>query len=287
MIIGYVGLGLMGAPCVHNLLKAGYTVHVWARNPKATASLTDAGAIAAASLQELGAAVDVLFTNVSDTPDVEEVLLGPTGVVHCGKKGLVIVDMSTISAIATRDIHARLANAGMEFVDAPVSGGTTGAKQGTLTFMVGASQATFDRIQPILASMGKTITRIGDVGAGQVAKSCNQIIITGTIAAVAEAITFAQAANVDFTPVRQALMGGFASSRVLDLHGQAMINDSYAPGFKIALHNKDINIVTKLAAELGLSLPQTTLGSSLLGKAIEAGYGEEDSSALRKVIRDM
>ena len=285
MIIGYVGLGLMGAPCVRNLLKAGYTVHVWARNPKAAASLVAAGAIAAASLKELGAAVDVLFTNVSDTPDVEEVLLGPAGVVHSGKKGLVIVDMSTISAIASRGIYARLADAGMEFVDAPVSGGTIGAEQGTLTFMVGASEATFNRIHPVLSCMGKTITRIGEVGAGQVAKSCNQIIITGTIAAVSEALAFARAANVDFTPVREALLGGFAASRVLEVHGQRMLDNSYPPGFKIALHKKDIGIVTQIAAELGLSLPQTAHGHDLLAKAMEAGYGEEDSAAIYKVVQ--
>ena len=285
MIIGYIGLGLMGAPCVRNLLKAGYTVHVWARTPKSATSLVEAGAIAAASLKELGAAVDVLFTNVSDTPDVEEVLLGPNGVVHSGKKGLVIVDMSTISAIATRDMHARLAEAGMEFVDAPVSGGTIGAEQGTLTFMVGASETTFNRIYPVLASMGKTITRIGEIGAGQVAKSCNQIIITGTIAAVSEALAFARAANVDFAPVREALLGGFAASRVLEVHGQRMLDDSYAPGFKIALHTKDIGIVIKIAAELGLSLPQTALGFDLLARAMEAGYGEEDSAAINKVVQ--
>ena len=287
MIIGYVGLGLMGAPCVRNLLKAGYTVHVWARNPKSAASLVKAGAKEAASLKELGAAVDVLITNVSDTPDVEEILLGPNGVVHCGKKGLVVVDMSTISAIATRDMFARLAAVGIELVDAPVSGGTVGAEQGTLTFMVGASEATFERIRPILAAMGKTITRIGTVGAGQVAKSCNQIIITGTIAAVAEAYALAQAVDVDFTPIREALLGGFAASRVLELHGQRMLDESYAPGFKIVLHKKDIGIVTKIAAELNLPLPQTALGADFLAKAVEAGYGEEDSAALLKVIRNL
>lgn len=283
MKIGYIGLGLMGKPCTLNLIKAGHSLYVWARRPEATKEVVEKGAVACSSIAEVAAQVEVLFLNVTNSSDVEAVLFADNGVVKGGKKGLVVVDMSTISAIATRNMAKRLEAHGIELVDAPVSGGTIGAINGTLTIMVGASEATFERVKPLLLHMGKTVTRIGDTGAGQVAKSCNQIAITGTIMAVAEAIHFARAAGVDPAPIREALLGGFAGSKILEIHGNRMITDDYAPGFKTVLHAKDMGIVHDIAEELGLDMPVSETGLNMLKEAVKAGYGELDSSAMYKL----
>ncbi len=284
MNIGYIGLGLMGAPCALNLMNAGHSLHVWARRPESAAPLVAKDARAHASPAELGKAADILFTNVSDTPDVEAVLLGDNGVHACGKAGLIVVDMSTISATATRRMGDELAKKGIILVDAPVSGGTVGAQNGTLTFMVGTEPDVFERIKPVLAAMGKTITLVGPRGAGQVAKSCNQIVITGFIAVVAEALRFARENGVDPAPVREALLGGFAGSKVLEIHGKRMIEHNYDPGFKTVLHAKDMGIVEGIAKELGLNLPVTTLSTDLLRRTLAAGFAEEDSSAMSEII---
>ncbi len=284
MNIGYIGLGLMGRPCVLNLIKGGHSLFVWARRPESAAEVMAKGAVLCGSSADVAAKADLVFLNVTNTADVREVIFGANGLASSGKRGLTIVDMSTISATATRAMGKELAALGMELVDAPVSGGTVGAIAGTLTFMVGASPAVFERIKPVLACMGSTITRIGDCGAGQVAKSCNQIVITGAIAAVAEAVNFARANGVDPNPVREALMGGFAGSRILELHGKRIIDNSFEPGFKAALHCKDIGIVEEIAKELGLNMPVTDVGFSLLRKTVEQGYGDLDSSAMCKVI---
>lgn len=286
MNIGYIGLGLMGTPCTLNLLKAGHTVHVWARRKESAGEVMEHGALWCESIAQVAAKSEIVFLNVTNTDDVASVLFDPRGVVEGNNKGLIVVDMSTISATATRTMAKRLQEHGMELVDAPVSGGTAGAKDGTLTIMVGATQETFDRIQPVLAAMGKTITRIGDSGAGQVAKSCNQIVITGAIASVAEALHFAISAGVDPALVREALLGGLAGSKVLDIHGNRMIKDTYAPGFKSVLHLKDVGIVNDIAEELGLNMPVTKIGYGLLQKTVEAGYGEEDSAVMFKVSAD-
>ncbi len=283
MKIGYIGLGLMGAPCVINLIKAGHTLFVWARRKEAAAALAEKGAFVCASIADTAARCDILFLNVTNTSDVETILFGPQGVADSNNKGLTVVDMSTISATATRTMAEHLAKLGMELVDAPVSGGTAGAINATLTIMVGASPETFERIKPILLCMGKSVTRIGECGAGQVAKSCNQIVITGTIAAVAEAFRFAEAAGVDPLPIREALLGGFAASKVLEMHGMRMLNENYAPGFKTALHRKDMDIVDAMAKELALPMPLSQVGLTLLERALEAGYGDKDSSAIYKV----
>lgn len=287
MKIGYIGLGLMGTPCVRNLLKAGYEVHIWARRPEAVEALVAEGAIAEPDKVTLAKNVDILFTNVSNTADVEEVLLGADGAHLSQKKGLIIIDMSTISATATRSMAAKLAMQGIELVDAPVSGGTAGAIAGTLTIMVGASEATFEVIKPVLGAVGATITRVGECGAGQVAKSCNQIMITGTIAAVSEAFKLAGAMGVDLALVREALLGGFASSRILELHAMRMINHDYAPGFKAVLHKKDMSIVSDIAKELHLALPVTQEATALLDKTVNAGFGEEDSAAMFEIIKKL
>ena len=283
MKIGYIGLGLMGKPCALNLIKAGHSLYVWARRPEGVNEVVAQGATACGSIADVAAQVEVLFLNVTNSSDVESILFADNGVIKGGKKGLIVVDMSTISAIATRNMAKRLEPYGIELVDAPVSGGTIGAINGTLTIMVGASQATFDRVKSLLSHMGKTVTRIGDTGAGQVAKSCNQIAITGTIMAVAEAIHFAKAAGVDPAPIREALLGGFAGSKILEIHGNRMITDDYAPGFKTILHTKDMGIVHDIAEELGLDMPISETGLNMLKEAVKAGYGELDSSALYKL----
>jgi 2-hydroxy-3-oxopropionate reductase len=283
MNIGYIGLGLMGKPCAFNLMKAGHSLFVWARRPESAKEVLEKGATWCSSIAETAAKCEILFLNVTKTEDVESILFGREGVTDSNNKGLTVVDMSTISATAARVMAKRLEAHGMELVDAPVSGGTAGAINGTLTIMVGAKQKTFDTIKPVLESMGKTITRIGDSGAGQIAKSCNQIVITGAIAAVAEAFRFAEAAQVDISLVRQALLGGLAGSRVLEVHANRMIENSYPPGFKTVLHLKDMGIVETIAEELHLHMPVTQIGYELLQKTVDAGYGEEDSAAVYKI----
>lgn len=284
MNIGYIGLGLMGGPCAEHLQKAGHTLHIWARDRAKVKAYEDAGMLWCGSPAELAARVDLLFTNLTDTPDVETVLLGKNGVIEGARPGLIVADMSTISATATRQMAAKLQEKGVFMADAPVSGGTLGAQNATLTIMVGADEAVFDKIKPILECMGSKVTRIGGVGAGQAAKSCNQIIVTVTLMAVSEAFKLAESLDVDRAKVREALLGGFAQSKILDLHGQRMLDDNYAPGFKTSLHVKDMGIVEKVAEELGITLAASSMGLELLQKTVTNGYGELDSSAVYKII---
>lgn len=284
MKVGYIGLGIMGKPCVLNLLKAGYEVTVWARRKESAVPLLVAGAHWVDSPAQLAASVDVLVSNVSDTADVETVLLGEHGAVHGARSGLVCVDMSTISPMGARDIAARLAASGIDFLDCPVSGGEVGAINGTLTIMVGGKASALEKARPVLAAMGKTITHIGDSGAGQVAKACNQIAVGVGVAAVAEVMKLAKACGVDPAPVREALLGGFASSRVLDIHGQRMIDDNYAPGFKAKLHQKDMGIVLETAQALGIRLPEAERVAGLIDQLVANGEGELDSSAIARLI---
>ena len=283
MKVGYIGIGLMGYPCCCNLLFKGFSVAIWARDPKKAQQLLSKGATWYPTPAALAENVDVLITNVSNTADVEKLLFGKDGIVYSSKKGLIILDMSTISATATMAMGEKLKPYLMELVDAPVSGGTVGAQNGTLTFMVGASEPTFKKITPVLQAMGTTITRIGELGAGQVAKSCNQIFITGAIAAAAEAFTFAKVNKVNPALVRQALLGGLANSKIMELHGQRMVDNAYPPGFKTELHLKDMHIVDDIATELHLDMPITKVGLSLLEQAVSAGYGQEDSAAIAKL----
>lgn len=284
MKVGYIGLGIMGLPCVLNLLKAGHAVTVWSRQRERAAAALEAGAAWADSPAQLAAQVEVLITNVSDTKDVDHVLLGENGAVHGARPGLVCVDMSTISPIGARDIAGRLASAGVDFLDCPVSGGQVGAVNGTLTIMVGGKADALQKVRPVLEAMGKTITHIGDSGAGQVAKACNQIAVGVGVAAVAEVMKLAKACGVDPAPVREALLGGFAQSRVLDIHGQRMIDDNYAPGFKAHLHLKDMGIVLDTAQQLGIRLPEAERVEGLIRQLVEQGEGELDSAAIARLI---
>ena len=281
MKVGYIGLGIMGRPCVLNLLKAGFEVTVWARRAESAKPLLDAGARWADSVADLAASVDVLVSTVSATPDVEAI----TDVVaEHGRAGLVCVDMSTISPIGARRVADKLAARGIHFLDCPVSGGEAGAVAGTLTIMVGGREDALATARPVLAAMGKTITRIGDSGAGQVAKACNQIAVGAGIAAVAEIVKLARACGVDPAPVREALLGGFAQSRALEVHGQRMIDDNYAPGFKAVLHQKDMGIVLDTARELGVTLPEASRVKALIDELVAEGDGELDSSAIARLV---
>jgi 2-hydroxy-3-oxopropionate reductase len=238
MKIGFVGLGVMGAPMAGHLLNGGHELHIRGRS-KIPAQLRDAAATVCSNAAEVGSAAEVIFLMLPDTPDVEEVLFGPNGVASALSPGKAVVDMSSISPIATQEFARRIQALGCDYIDAPVSGGEVGAKAASLTIMAGGSKESFDRIQPLLVLMGKNIVHMGDVGTGQITKVANQIIVALNIAAVSEALVFASKAGADPAQVRQALMGGFAASRVLEIHGERMINRNFNPGFRIALHQKD------------------------------------------------
>ena len=284
MKAGFVGLGIMGRPQALNVMKAGHAMAVWARRRESMQPLVDAGAIACASPGDAAALADVVFVMVSDTPDVEQVIFGPKGIIGGAKRGTVVVDMSTISPVATRDMAKRLAEKGIDMLDAPVSGGEIGAMNGTLSIMVGGKAEVFARVKPLFECMGKNIVHIGANGAGQVAKACNQIVAAVTLEAVSEALTLARRNGVDPAKVHEALMGGFAYSKVLEIHGRRILQRDFKPGFKAKLHRKDLKIVTDTAAHLGLSLPQASLIASHLNALVGLGCGDEDSAAVVKVI---
>lgn len=292
MKVGFIGLGIMGRPMALNLLKGGHEVVVWARRAESMQPLLDAGARGAGSPAEVARAVEVVVSMVADAPDVEQVMLGENGVSSgansatggAGWEGLVAVDMSTILPAAARDIGARLAAAGIEFLDAPVSGGEVGAIAGTLSIMVGGSVAAFEKAQPAFACMGKNIVHVGDAGAGQVAKAANQIVTGVGVLTVAEALNFAAKNGVDPARVREALLGGFAYSKILENHGQRMLDRNFKPGFKSWMHQKDMNIVLQSAHELGLCLPVSAATAQMYNAMVGAGLGEEDSIAVLKLL---
>lgn len=285
--VGYIGLGIMGRPMALNLLRAGHELWVFARRAEAVAPLVNAGATACGSPREVAAHADFVFTNVSDTPDVEEVLLGPSGVVHGARPGSVVIDNSTILPSATRRMAKVLQGMGVEMLDAPVSGGEQGAVDGTLSVMVGGAAPAFERALPLLRAIGRNIVHVGDNGAGQVAKACNQVVIAQTVAAVAEGLLLATAEGVDPAKVREALLGGFAASRVLEVHGKRMLDRNFAPGFMARLHQKDMRIVLETAHELGLPLPGAALVTQYVNALVGRGDGALDSSALATVLERM
>lgn len=284
--IGFIGLGIMGMPMAGHLKKAGHRVHVFARS-KPAVELTSQGFVACASSRAVAEKSEVIITIVSDTPDVEAVLFGERGVAAGLSAGKVVIDMSSISPIATRDFAARIRALDCEYVDAPVSGGDIGARSGTLTIMVGASEKAFARVQPLLALMGKNITLIGDVGAGQTAKVANQIMVGLNLVAVGEALLFASKSGVDPARVRQALLGGFAASRVLEVHGEKMIKRSFAPGFRIDLHLKDLGLAMDGAKALQVSLPNTAACVQIMNAARAQGLGQLDNSAVVQVLEKL
>jgi 2-hydroxy-3-oxopropionate reductase len=282
--LGFIGPGIMGLPMALNLRRAGFTLAVYARNKARAAALKDAGATLCDSPQDVAAQSDITFICVSDTPDVDEVIFGAKGLVHGAAAGSVIVDMSTISPEATRRFALELARKNIDMLDAPVSGGESGAIAGALSIMVGGSEEAFARVKPCFEKMGKNIVHVGDNGAGQVAKSCNQVVVAVTIEAVAEALKLAEKSGVDGHKVREALLGGFAGSKILEVHGKRMLEGDYKPGFMARLHRKDMGIVLDAAAKSGLDLPAATLATLHLDAVIKNGDGALDSAAIFRVL---
>ena len=276
MKLGFIGLGIMGAPMAGQLF-----VNTRSKVP---AALTDAGAVACKTPAEVARQADVVFTMLPDTPDVELVLFGTGGVAAGLTAGKTVVDMSSISPIATQQFARRINELGCDYLDAPVSGGEVGAKAATLTIMVGGPQATFDRVLPLFELMGKNITLVGSNGDGQTTKVANQIIVALNIAAVSEALVFASKAGADPAKVRQALMGGFAASRILEVHGERMIKRTFAPGFRIRLHQKDLGLALAGARELGVALPQTANAAQLMQACAANGMADLDHSALVRAL---
>ena len=283
MNVGFIGLGIMGKPMVANLIKGGHTLFLASRSG-VPEELTAAGGKACASAKEVAQKADIIITMVPDTPDVDKVLFGKDGVAEGLSAGKIVVDMSSISPIETKAFAGRIRKTGADYVDAPVSGGEVGAKNAALTIMVGASEAVFAKVKPLFELMGKNITLVGDVGAGQICKVCNQIIVALNIEAVGEALLLASKAGVDPGKVRTALMGGFASSRVLEVHGERMVKRTFDPGFRIELHQKDLNLALSSARALKMSLPNTATAQELFSACQAQGGGKWDHSAMVKAL---
>ncbi len=287
MQVGFVGLGTMGAAMAANVVRAGFEVAAWNRSPGRAAGLEELGIRVLPSAADVAAGSDVVVTIVSDTPDVEAVLFGPGGVAEGVKDGALVIDMSTISPSATRDFATRLRQCGVGMLDAPVSGGSEGAKKGTLSIFVGGDAADLDRARPVLAAMGTTITHVGPNGSGQAAKAVNQVILAGAYLGVAEGIVLAMKSGLDVDQLVQAMSGGAAQSWVLANRSGRMHENEYPLGFKVSLHRKDIGIALGLAGETGTVLPVSALFEQLLGGLVGRGHGDEDVSAVARTIREL
>ena len=281
MKIGFIGLGIMGRAMALNLIKGGHTVSVWARRAESMQPLLDAGAKAASSASDAAQGNELVISMVADAPDVAEVM---RAVAAAAEPGLIAIDMSTIAPAAARRIGEELAAAGIDFLDAPVSGGEVGAIAGTLSIMVGGTEAAFAKARPAFECMGKNIVHVGASGAGQVTKAANQIVTGMGVLAVAEAFAFAAKNGVDRSKVREALLGGFAYSKILENHGQRMLDRNFKPGFKSWMHEKDLNIVMQTAHELGLCLPGSAATAQMFNSMVGSGMGEEDSIAVLKLL---
>ncbi|HKA41248.1 MAG TPA: 2-hydroxy-3-oxopropionate reductase [Burkholderiales bacterium] len=284
--IGFIGLGIMGKPMAANLIKGGHTLFLHSRSG-VPQELTAAGGKGCASAKEVAQKADIVIVMVPDTPDVDKVLFGAGGVGEGISKGKVVVDMSSISPIETKKFAKRLNELGCEYVDAPVSGGEVGAKNAALTIMAGATQAAFDRVKPVFELMGKNITLVGGNGDGQTCKVCNQIIVALNIEAVSEALVFAAKAGADPAKVREALMGGFAASRILEVHGERMIKRTFDPGFRIELHQKDLSLALSGARAMGVSLPNTANAQELFNSCTASGGAKWDHSAMVRALEKM
>jgi 2-hydroxy-3-oxopropionate reductase len=285
--IGFIGLGIMGRPMAARLVRAGLPVVVHNRSQEAVEALAAEGAEAAGSPWEVAERSDIVVTMLPDSPDVEAVVLGEDGVIAGVREGMLVVDMSTIAPATARAVHAALAERGVEAVDAPVSGGEPAAVDGQLSIMAGGSQDAVQRAEPIFAELGKATTHIGPPGAGQVAKAANQVVVALTIQAVAEALTLSDRAGVDPARVREALLGGFAQSKILEAHGERMLEDRFDPGFRIELHRKDLAIALQTAREDGVALLATAQVAELLNALIAQGSGGRDHSALVTLYREL
>lgn len=284
--IGFIGLGIMGAPMASHLVNAGYELLINTRS-KVPEILAKTKAVQCPSPQAVAEQADIIFIMVPDTPDVEKVLFGDKGVASGLSKGKVIVDMSSISPISTKEFAKKINAFGCDYLDAPVSGGEVGAKNATLSIMVGGDEKVFETIKPILELMGKNINLVGKNGDGQTAKVANQIIVALNIEAVAEALLFASKAGADPARVRQALMGGFASSKILEVHGERMVKRTFDPGFRIELHQKDLNLALDSARALGVSLPNTATAQELFNSCAAHGGKAWDHSAMVKALEKL
>jgi 2-hydroxy-3-oxopropionate reductase len=284
--VGFIGLGIMGTPMALNLIKAGHILFVSSRS-KMPVELAEAGATVCTNATEVAKRADIIITMVPDTPHVQDVLFGETGVAKGLSAGKVVVDMSSISPMATKQFARQINALGCDYLDAPVSGGEVGAKAGSLTIMVGGPEAAFERVKPLFEAMGKNITLVGGNGDGQTTKVANQIIVALNIEAVAEALLFASKAGADPAKVRQALMGGFAASRILEVHGERMVQRTFSPGFRIELHQKDLNLALQGAKELGVSLPNTASAAQLMQSCAAHGMAGLDHSALCRSLELM
>lgn len=278
--IGFIGLGIMGKPMARNLLAAGFDLTVHSRSSEPVDELVAAGATGGSDPAAVASASDITITMLPDTPDVEMVLVGSPGVIEGAAPGSLVIDMSSIDPGATRTMAAAFDARGIAMLDAPVSGGERGAIDGTLSIMVGGTDDAFRRAAPIFDALGKNVVHIGPSGAGQVAKACNQLLVAATIEAVAEALLLAERSGVDAAKVREALLGGFAGSKILEVHGQRMLDRSFAPGFRIRLHRKDARIVEEAAAATGTPIPSFAVVAEQLQRAVDAGEGELDHSGL-------
>jgi 2-hydroxy-3-oxopropionate reductase len=286
MKIAFIGLGIMGRPMAGRLIEGGHELYLYDRKP-IPQDLIEKGGRACRSSKEAATQGDVIITMVPDTPDVEAAIFGPDGVAQGLSPGKAVVDMSSISPIATKDFARRINELGCDYLDAPVSGGEVGAKQGTLSIMVGGSEKAFARVKPLFELMGKNITLVGGNGDGQTTKVANQIIVALTIEAVGEALLFASKAGADPAMVRKALMGGFASSRILEVHGERMINRTFNPGFRIELHQKDLNLALSGARALKMSLPNTATCQELFNACTAHGGSGWDHSAMVRALEDL
>jgi 2-hydroxy-3-oxopropionate reductase len=284
--VGFIGLGIMGSPMAGHLIKAGHEVFLHSRT-RVPGELVEAGGKACASSREVAEQADIIITMVPDTPDVAAVLFDADGVAAGLAAGKVVVDMSSISPVETRQFAARINALGCEYVDAPVSGGEVGAKAASLTIMVGASDAAFERVRPLFELMGKNITLVGGNGAGQTCKVANQIIVALNIEAVGEALLFASKMGADPAKVRQALMGGFAASRILEVHGERMVKRTFDPGFRIELHQKDLNLALSSARAIGVSLPNTATAQELFNACAAHGGKAWDHSAMVRALEKL
>jgi 2-hydroxy-3-oxopropionate reductase len=285
--VGFIGLGIMGKPMALNVLKAGFPLVVHNRSREAVEEMMAAGAEDGGSPKGVARRAEIILTCLPDSPDVQLAMEGPNGVFVGINPGKVIVDMSTISPVVARDLAAKAEKLGAEMLDAPVSGGEIGARQGTLSIMVGGKPKVFERVLPVFQAMGKNIVRIGDAGAGQVAKACNQIIVALTIEAISEAMVLAAKAGVDPARVREALLGGFAQSRVLDVHGQRILDRNFHPGFRARLHYKDLKIALDTGRAYGVPLLATGLVHELYASLVATGKAELDHSALVTLLEGL
>jgi len=284
--IGFIGLGIMGKPMAANLIKGGHTLFLHSRSG-VPPELIAAGGTACANAKEVAQKSEIIIVMVPDTPDVERVLFGNDGVAEGLTRGKTVIDMSSISPIETKKFAKKINDLGCEYLDAPVSGGQVGAQNAALTIMVGGNQATFDKVKPIFDLMGKNITLVGGNGDGQTCKVANQIIVALNIEAVGEALLFASKAGADPAKVRQALMGGFAASRILEVHGERMIKRTFDPGFRIELHQKDLSLALSGARAMGMSLPNTATAQQLFNACVANGGAKWDHSALVRALEKM